>query len=110
MEYSYQFRLYPNSAQRNLIQHTFGCVRFVYNYFLAERIAQYRETGKFPTRFQQDKELTVLKQKLEWLQEPDKCALKNALKYLDAAYKNFFSPSKERREARFSKVQKQARP
>jgi len=62
----------------------------VYNYFLAERIAQYRETGKSPTRFQQDKELTVLKQKLEWLQEPDKCALQNAVRNLDTAYKNFF--------------------
>lgn len=90
MEYSYKFRLCPNAAQRNLIQRTFGCARFVYNHFLAERIAQYREAGKAPTRFQQDKELTALKQKLEWLQEPDKCALQNALKYLDAAYKNFF--------------------
>lgn len=90
MEYSYKFRLCPNAAQRNLIQRTFGCARFVYNHFLSERIAQYRETGKSPTRFQQDKELTALKQKLEWLQDPDKCALQNALKYLDAAYKNFF--------------------
>lgn len=90
MEYSYKFRIYPNVEQENLICRTFGCVRFVYNHFLAERITQYRETGKSPTRFQQDKELTALKQKLEWLQEPDKCALQNALKYLDAAYKNFF--------------------
>ena len=90
MEYSYKFRLCPNAAQRNLIQRTFGCARFVYNHFLSERIAQYRETGKSPTRFQQDKELTVLKQKLEWLQEPDKCALQNAVRNLDTAYKNFF--------------------
>lgn len=90
MEYSYKFRLYPNAEQENLICRTFGCVRFVYNHFLSERIAQYRETGKTPTRFQQDKELTALKQKLEWLQEPDKCALQNAVRNLDAAYKNFF--------------------
>lgn len=103
MEYSYQFRLYPNSVQRNLIQRTFGCTRFVYNYFLTERIAQYRETGKSPSRFQQDKELTVLKQKLEWLQEPDKCALQNALKYLDAAYKNFFRRVKNGEKPGFPK-------
>lgn len=75
MEYSYKFRLYPNLEQENLIQRTFGCARFVYNYFLAERITQYRENGKSPTQIQQSKELTALKQKLEWLQEPDKCAL-----------------------------------
>ena len=90
MEYSYKFRLYPNAEQENLIFRTFGCARFVYNHFLAERIAQYRENGKSPNRFQQSKELTVLKQKLEWLQEPDKCALQNALRNLDSAYKNFF--------------------
>ena len=103
MEYSYQFRLYPNSAQRNLIQRTFGCARFVYNHFLAERIAQYRETGKSPTRFQQDKALTTLKQRLEWLQEPDKCALQNAVRNLDIAYKNFFRRVKNGEKPGFPK-------
>ena len=103
MEYSYKFRLCPNSAQRNLIQRTFGCARFVYNHFLSERIAQYRETGKSPTRFQQDKELTVLKQKLGWLQEPDKCALQNAVRNLDAAYKNFFRRVKNGEKPGFPK-------
>lgn len=60
MEYSYKFRLCQNAAQRNLIQRTFGCARFVYNHFLAERIAQYREAGKAPTRFQQDTEMRIL--------------------------------------------------
>jgi len=90
MEYSYKFRIYPNDVQQNLIQRTFGCCRFVYNHFLAERKTKYKETGKAPTRFQQDKELTELKKKLEWLKEPDKCALQNAIKQLDQAYKNFF--------------------
>ena len=103
MEYSYKFRMYPNAEQENLICRTFGCVRFVYNHFLSERIAQYRETRKSPTRFQQDKELTALKQKLEWLQEPDKCALQNALKYLDAAYKNFFRRVKNGEKPGFPK-------
>ena len=90
MEYSYKFRIYPNTEQQILIQKTFGCTRFVYNYFLAQRISEYNTTGKSSTRFQQDKSLTLLKQQIEWLQEPDKCALQNALKDLDAAYKNFF--------------------
>lgn len=90
MEYSYKFRIYPNTEQQTLIQKTFGCARFVYNHFLAQRIAEYKTTGKSPTRFQQDKSLTALKQEIEWLREPDKCALQNALKDLDTAYKNFF--------------------
>ena len=90
MEYSYKFRIYPNIEQQTFIQKTFGCARFVYNHFLAQRIAEYKTTGKSSTRFQQDKALTVLKQEIDWLCEPDKCALQNALKDLDAAYKNFF--------------------
>lgn len=90
MEYSYKFRIYPNTEQQILIQKTFGCTRFVYNYFLAQRISEYNTSGKSSTRFQQDKSLTLLKQQIEWLQEPDKCALQNALKDLDTAYKNFF--------------------
>ena len=90
MEYSYKFRIYPNTEQQTLIQKTFGCSRFVYNHFLAQRIAEYKATGKAPTRFQQDKALTVLKQEIDWLREPDKCALQNSLKDLDTAYKNFF--------------------
>lgn len=90
MEYSYKFRIYPNIEQEVLIQKTFGCARFVYNHFLAQRISDYHTTSKTPTRFQQDKELTVLKRELEWLREPDKCALQNSLKDLDQAYKNFF--------------------
>ena len=90
MEYSYKFRIYPNTEQQTLIQKTFGCARFVYNHFLAKRISEYKVTGKSSTRFQQDKSLTALKQEIEWLREPDKCALQNALKDLDAAYKNFF--------------------
>ena len=90
MEYSYKFRIYPNTEQQTLIQKTFGCARFVYNHFLAQRIAEYKTTGKSLTQFQQDKFLTALKREIDWLREPDKCALQNSLKDLDTAYKNFF--------------------
>lgn len=103
MEYSYKFRMYPNAEQENLIRRTFGCCRFVFNYFLAQRVSEYESTGKSPTRFQQDKELTVLKQKLEWLQEPDKCALQNAVRNLDTAYKNFFRRVKNGEKPGFPK-------
>ena len=34
MEKAYRYRIYPNKQQQELIQKTFGCVRFVYNYYL----------------------------------------------------------------------------
>lgn len=36
-------RLYPNEKQKQQILNTFGCCRFVYNYFLYERARAYKE-------------------------------------------------------------------
>ena len=91
MEKAYKFRIYPNKTQEILIQKTFGCVRFVYNYFLDKRITTYREDKVTLTYNRCSKELTKLKQELTWLKEPDKCSLQNALKHLDIAFQNFFN-------------------
>ena len=113
MEYSYKFRLYPTREQENLILRTFGCCRFVFNHYLAQRMDAYRENGKAPTRFMQDKDLTTLKRQEEtiWLKEVDKCALQNTLKQLDFAYQNFFRRVKEGKKPGFPhfKSKKQAR-
>ena len=90
MEYSYKFRIYPNREQQMLIQKTFGCTRYVYNHFLAQRIAEYQTTGKAPTRFQQSRELTSMKKKLLCLYEVDATALQSSVQTLDIAYQNFF--------------------
>lgn len=90
MERAYHFRIYPNKTQQVLIQKTFGCVRFVYNYYLAKRIEMYKTEKKFFTFYDCSKDLTNLKKELEWLKEPDKCALQNSLKDLDGAYQKFF--------------------
>ena len=90
MEYSYKFRIYPTPAQEVLIQKTFGCARYVYNHFLAQRMAEYQATGKTPTRFQQDKELTSMKKEIPWLREVDATALQSSVQTIDAAYQNFF--------------------
>ena len=87
---AYKFRLYPNNEQENLIQKTFSCCRFVYNYFLAERKTSYSENGKAPTRFQQDKELPLLKKEMKWLSDVDSTALQSSVRDLDIAYQNFF--------------------
>ena len=90
MERAYKFRIYPNKVQKLLLAKTFGCVRFVYNYYLAKRVEAYKAEGKTLSFYDCSKDLTSLKQELEWLREPDKCALQNTLRDLDSAYKNFF--------------------
>lgn len=91
MEKAFKFRIYPNKAQKALLQKTFGCARFVYNYFLAKRIELYKLDKSNMSYNQCSKELTAMKQELVWLKEPDKDALQKSLKDLDVAYKNFFS-------------------
>lgn len=90
MEKAYKFRIYPNRKQQELIQKTFGCVRFVYNYYLNKRIELY-ENDKITLSYNEcSKDLTTLKGNFKWLKEPDKDALQKSLKDLDNAYKNFF--------------------
>ena len=86
MNRAYKFRIYPNKEQRILFAKTFGCVRFIYNRMLADKIAVYRETGKTPL-------ITPAQYKTQyiWLKEVDSLALTNAQLHLQSAYVNFFS-------------------
>lgn len=88
---AFKFRVYPNKEQLTLISKTFGCVRFVFNHFLNERNELYKTEQKSTTYVNQAKELTILKQELDWLKEVDSVSLQSALKNLDTAFKNFFS-------------------
>lgn len=85
MNKAYKFKMEPNKEQITLIAKTFGCVRFVYNKMLAEKIKHYKETEKMlkvtPAKY---------KSEFEWLSEVDSLALANAQLNLDSAYKNFF--------------------
>ena len=82
---AYKYRIYPNTEQRILIAKTFGCVRFVYNRMLADKIAHYRETGKMLNNTP-----APLKKEYQWLGEVDCLALCNAQLQLQTAYRNFF--------------------
>lgn len=86
---AYKFRIYPNVEQQVLFAKTFGCVRFIYNRMLFDKIEYYKETGKMlittPARY---------KEEYEWLKEVDSLALANAQLNLQTAYNNFFRSPK----------------
>lgn len=90
MEKSYRFRIYPNEKQRELIAKTFGCARFVYNYYLDKKIKLYEEAKQSMSFYTCCLDLTLLKKETEWLKEVDKWSLQNSLRNLDAAYQKFF--------------------
>lgn len=89
---AFKYRIYPNKKQKELFSKTFGCVRFVYNFFLAMRITEYRLDYVTVDYKLCSEQLTKLKadEDYAWLKEVDSTALQSALKNLDSAYKNFF--------------------
>ena len=82
---AYKYRLYPNKEQETYFAKTFGCVRFIYNRMLSDKIDYYKETkqklNNTPAQY---------KKKFEWLKEVDSLALANAQMNLQTAYNNFF--------------------
>ncbi len=83
---AYRFRIYPNKEQQVLFAKTFGCVRFIYNRMLSDKIEHYNKTkeklNNTPAQY---------KEEYPWLKEVDSLALANAQMNLRDAYKNFFS-------------------
>lgn len=82
---AYKYRLYPNKEQETFFAKTFGCVRFIYNRMLIDKIEYYKANKKklnnTPAQY---------KKEFEWLKEVDSLALANAQMNLQTAYNNFF--------------------
>ena len=82
---SYKYRLYPNKEQQEYFARCFGCVRFIYNRMLSDKIDHYKETkqnlNNTPAQY---------KKEFSWLKEVDSLALANAQMNLRSAYNNFF--------------------
>ena len=87
---AYKLRIYPTNLQRELIEKTFGCTRYIYNNFLAERKNKYEESKIKVHVYEQLHELTDLKREKEWLREIDSCALQACVYNLDDAFQKFF--------------------
>lgn len=91
MERAYEIRIYPNAAQRELIERTFGCARWVYNRCLETRKAEYERTGRSPSAYQLQKLVTAWKRTdAPWLAEVDFHALQQAAVNLGRAFDGFF--------------------
>lgn len=73
-----------------MIQKTFGCTRFVFNYYLEKRTEIYKSTRGGFNYYSCCKDLTKLKEELTWLREVDSLALQSSIENLECAYKYFF--------------------
>lgn len=87
-----KYRLYPTEDQKVFFAKTFGCVRKVYNLMLSDKINSYKDTGEFckatPAMYKRD---------YPYLKEVDSLALANAQMNLQAAFSNFFSRTRKKK-------------
>lgn len=80
-----------NNEQRTACLKHAGASRFAYNWGLTRSKEVYRATGSRPTAIELHRELNKLKQSdFPWMYEVSKCAMQEALRDLDKAYKHFF--------------------
>jgi len=102
---AYKFRIYPNQEQKELLDKTFGCCRFIYNKMLEERKRIYEQLKNnkkdlFNYKYKTEKQY---KEEFEFLKEVDSKALQSEWRNLQSAYRNFFDGLKKGRMIGFPK-------
>jgi len=93
MQLRYNYRLDPRPRHRIAFGKAFGCARVVFNDALAVREAAYEVGLPYVTDAELSARLTAAKKTPEraWLGEVSAVVLQNALRDLNAAYRNFFA-------------------
>jgi putative transposase len=93
---AYKYRLHPNNEQITFFEKSFGCVRFVYNWALNQRIEAYQKDGTRISWVESCKQLTELKkqEETEWLCEVANQSLQSSIRNMDSAFTRFFREKK----------------
>ena len=78
----YVFRLYPNDKQIELIEKSFGCSRYIYNYFLSKN-------KNYINSYNSIKEIPNLIKENTWLSEVDSCLLRCSIFNLEDSFKRY---------------------
>jgi len=91
---AYKFRMYPNIAQKELINQTLGCTRSIYNYYLNKKKETYEQQRiNIPIK-DCIKDLPNLYIDRPYLKEIDSMSLRTTLFDLYNAYQKFYKEKK----------------
>ena len=83
---AYKFRIYPDEEQKILLNKSFGCARFVYNYYLNLSIKDgYKNSNAYIKDY-----VNELKYEYPFLTEIDSIIIRQSIFNLDNAYQRFF--------------------
>ncbi|WP_307624461.1 RNA-guided endonuclease InsQ/TnpB family protein [Streptomyces turgidiscabies] len=103
MQLRYAFRLYPEPGQRRALARAFGCARVVFNDAVRAREDARTAGDPFPTASTLSRKLiTQAKNRPDrsWLGEVSSVVLQQALRDVEAAYRNFFASLKGERKGK----------
>ncbi|KKL69055.1 hypothetical protein LCGC14_2118800 [marine sediment metagenome] len=87
---AFKYRLYPNTAQKELIAKHIGSCRFIYNLALETKQTAYAGNKVNLSCFDLNKQLPDLKEELPWLKEINSQSLQAKISNLDSAFTSFF--------------------
>ncbi len=82
---AYQFRMYPNKEQEDLIHKTFGCTRLIYNLSLDKK----KKDSKLSC-YDLAKEIPNMYNDYPFLKEVDSCALRCAIFDLQNGFDKYY--------------------
>ncbi|MDP3286209.1 MAG: RNA-guided endonuclease TnpB family protein [Desulfobacterales bacterium] len=86
----FKYRIYPNAEERKVLDQHFGCVRYVYNYFLDLRSRTYAEESINLDGFSCKCKLVELKKEKSWLKDINSQSLQQSVLDLEKSYRRFF--------------------
>ena len=88
---SYEFRLYPNTQQKELLAKHFGACRYIYNLFIDIRQEAYIGENRSMTYVDTANQLVLIKKEEgnEWMKEINSQSMQSSLKHLDIGIKKF---------------------
>ena len=84
---SFKFRLYPNKEQKELLNKSFGCSRFIYNYYLSI----IKNNGYKNAYANISNYVNNLKYEYSFLQEIDSVIIRKTLFHLDDNLKKYYN-------------------
>ena len=95
---AYKTELKLNNKEKSLMLQYCGLARFTYNWALAKRMEEYKETKKYSNAIKQHRELNILKKTdFAWMYDYSKSVPQNELRNLDLAFANFFRRVKSKK-------------
>jgi putative transposase len=87
---AYQYQLFPNKRQSEMIEKTLGICRLLYNIGLETKIRAWQSAQKRLSAIDLCYQLPELKESYPWMNEVDSQAIQASIKKLDNAFEGFF--------------------